>query len=342
MNHSTSVSHRPVLHEDTNIGGVRDDPFLSFNSISAPRFLHTDDIAVAPTQLTAKKCGAALKKGGFSKRRSEKKKILVHLDADTENMQSKKKVAAKKAVSPPRPSSTSPSSTSIKNAATAQRFEKYHKALKSDVVTLKKGASFLESKLWRIEQERKEALTQIAQQKKEDMARIHRECLDEHKIVQRKQREEEERCNHNIEVLQETIDVLHDNHKILLRENEVLQDEIEEIKDENRRLYKQTVQFHKSIRKVKVEIAMEEGQQADLKYVEKFLKQRKREYEKARFDADQDIELELDHAAELRRKLASMVELIDRQCHDRALAKAIYDAAEKEFASIDSARVECV
>ena len=103
-------------------------------------------------------------------------------------------------------------------------------------------------------------------------------------------------------------------------------------------MYNQTASFYRKIREIRAEIATMEGQQVQLRQSETYLKARKREYEKARFDADQDIELESEQASEMCRKLVKVVELIDRRCHDRRLADAIHDSVDKEFAFLDATK----
>lgn len=226
--------------------------------------------------------------------------------------------------------------SSSKSNGITERIDKRRAAIKQDKVALTKVASLLESKLTRIEEDHKETLLQIEEQKKRDMAKIHRECMVEQKRVLRRQREDEESSSHDVEVVRETIHTLRDTNKIIRRQNQDLMEEIDEIKAENRRLFEATGNLYRAIKKVQEEIKLQEERHAHLKQAEQFLKSRKREYENARFEADQDIDMEKEKQQELRRKLVNVVAAIDQRCPERGLANAIYNAVKKDFAEIDA------
>lgn len=203
-----------------------------------------------------------------------------------------------------------------------------------DAATLRQCIALLKTKLSEAEEAHQETLIQIEEQKKCDMAKIYRECVARHKKVVR---EEEETSTHDNDVIRETIDTLRDHNNILRNENTELTDDINEIENENRRLIEQINRYKTATEKVKLVIMEQQKRNDELQGTVDFLIMRRKEYEDAKFEADQDIEAEREEAVELRKKLESVVAEIERRASQRAFAEAVRVAVWTDLATVDGA-----
>ena len=203
-----------------------------------------------------------------------------------------------------------------------------------DASILRQCITLLKSKLSDGQEAHEETLIQIEEQKKRGMAKIYRECMAQHKKMVR---EEEETSSHDTDVIRETIDTLRDLNSILRKENQELMDDIQDMESENERLIEQTARYQKAMDKIKMEITEQQLRNDKLQSTVDFLKMRKREYEDAKFAADQDIEAEREEAIELRKKLEHVVAEIDRRASQRAFADAVRVAVGKDFEMVETA-----
>ena len=218
----------------------------------------------------------------------------------------------------------------------AERLAERDREVEPDNSILRKVASLLESKLSEIKEEHEEALMEIEEEKQKEMEKIHQECLIEHKLARSQQKKEDETFSHDLQVMKEMIAALRDTNQIMKRENEELMDDVDEIKNENKRLFDKTSSYNKAMRKIKAEIAEEEERNQELQGMVGFLKMRKKEYENARFEADQDIADERAEAAELRSKIENVVAEIDKRCTERGFVNAVNIAVSKDFAAVEA------
>lgn len=220
----------------------------------------------------------------------------------------------------------------------AERLAEHEQEVEPDKAILRNVASLLESKLSEIKKDHKETLAKIEEEKQKEMEKIRRECLIEHELAEHKRKEEDETFTQDLQVMKEMIKTLQDMNGIMKRENEELNDDVDELKNENMRLCDKTVSYNKAIRKIKAEIAEEEKRNQELQNMVNFLKKRKKEYENARFEADQDITDERAEAVELRRKIESVVSEIDKRCPERGFAEAVSVAVSTDFAAVEASR----
>ena len=212
-----------------------------------------------------------------------------------------------------------------------EMFVPRHDVLQSDITALTKWSLYLEAKLADVKEDHWESMLQITEHKNRELARIKREANLHHRELVRERREEEESSSHDIEVLGETIELMRENIQIMTRQNRELKDGIEQLEEENKMLREKTDFLYQAIAKMNHEIQTAEEHQAKLKEAKHFLKERKREYEHARREADLDICLESDQAHELRRKLVRILAEIDDRCPDNRLVDSIYTVVQEDL-----------
>lgn len=225
--------------------------------------------------------------------------------------------------------------TTLVKTPTRQELARRQRTYRQEMKTLEVAASRLESQLHRIQADHKATLLQIEEEKQREIAKIHTEMMVDKAMCKRKVNKEEASSNQNMEVTKETIKTLRDNNAVLRRENDDLADEIAELREENKSLFEETEAFYKAINSVKEEMSVAEERHSQLVASDTFLKNRQREYERARNEADQDIEYEKKHARRFRLQVEIAAAEIDKRCPDRDVADAIAAHVETTLSGMD-------